>query len=380
MLIRSFQKILQDRLHEKSPLIQILLGPRQVGKTTVAKQILDQWKGHKVMITADGPTPPGAEWIRWNWEKALKLAPNCLFIVDEVQKVPGWSEIIKVLFDRERGQGNLKVLLLGSSSLYLQKGLHESLAGRFELIHAPHWSFAECREYFGWNIDEYLKYGAYPGCADFAQDEARWKTYILDSIIEPVLSRDILSQQSVANPALFRQTFELAMKYPAQIISFQKMLGQLQERGNASTMKHYLTLFEKCFLLLPLQKYSGSQIQTKASSPKILIHNPALIMAYQPRTRTADAPEWFGHVFESIMGAHLARIPHSELYYWRQGPFEVDYILRTPNATTAIEIKANYKKSEKGLKEFSKKYTRVRCESWNYDDCLRFLSQHHPSF
>ncbi|MFC1521078.1 ATP-binding protein [Elusimicrobiota bacterium] len=373
-LVRPFQKKLYQRFREKAPLIQILIGPRQVGKTTAAQEIYRQWQGHKLMIAADSPTPPPGEWIKWNWEKALAMGPDTLLIIDEVQKVTGWNEIVKSLFDQERGKGNLKVLLLGSSSLYLQKGISESLAGRFELTRASHWTYGECKDYFSWSIEDYLQFGGYPGAAPFIKDHERWQSYILNSIIEPVLSRDIQGQQNIRNPALFRQTFELIMRYPSQIVSLQKLLGQLQDKGNAATIKHYLNLFEKCFLIRCLEKFSGSHVKTKASSPKITILNPALISAYQPRERLRNDRGWYGHILETVIGFHLTLLPNSELFYWKHGNFEVDYILKTPKETVAIEIKSGHEKTSAGLKEFSKRYPKIRCELWDHGECKKFIS------
>ena len=372
-LTRKYEGVLHRRLREKAPLIQVLIGPRQVGKTTAAQSIYGQWSGPKVLISADGPTPPTSDWIKWNWEKALSLGPNTLFIIDEVQKVPGWSEQIKLLFDKERGRGNLKILLLGSSSLYLHKGLTESLTGRFELVKATHWTFKECETYFNWDVDKYLACGGYPGAAEFANDFFRWKDYILNGIVEPVLSRDILGNQMVANPALFRQTFEMVMGYPAQVISLQKLLGQIQGRGNVTTIKNYLNLFEKTFLILCLEKYSGSRLKIKGSSPKIIILNPALISAYQQEGRLGFDSKWYGHVFESIIGAHLSWKEDGALYYWKKGKFEVDYVIKKPNETVAIEIKSGQNKNGEGLNAFSKEYPSARCELWDKDECLKFL-------
>lgn len=372
-LIRSYETVLSKRLREKNPLIQVVIGPRQVGKTTAAEAIYDQWHGSKLMISADSPTPPTADWIKWNWEKAINLGPNTLFIIDEIQKVSGWSEQIKALFDKERGKGNLKILLLGSSSLYLHKGLAESLTGRFELVRATHWTFKECHEYFNWDIDKYLAYGGYPGAAQFINDFSRWKNYILNSIIEPVLGRDILGHQMIANPALFRQAFEIIMGYPAQVISFQKLLGQIQNRGNAATVKNYLNVFEKSYLVSNLEKYSGSHLRIKSSSPKIIILNPALINVYQPEDRLATDNKWYGHVFESVVGAHLLWKYDMPPCYWKKGNFEVDFIIKTPNETLAIEIKSGRHKDGRGLKEFSKEYPSARYELWDKVECLRFL-------
>jgi len=373
VLERAYQKTLEIRLKEKAPLIQVVVGPRQVGKTTAATQIYNKWKYKKIIASADSPTPPGPEWIEWHWQKALDSSPDCLLIFDEIQKVQGWSEQIKILFDRERGKGNLKIVLLGSSSLYLQKGLSESLAGRFELIEAPHWSFSEFNTHFKWNFEKYITFGAYPGSTSISKNKTRWDSYILNSIIEPVLGRDIMSSHPINNPPLFRQTFELAMNYPSQIISYQKLLGQLHDKGNAATIKHYLKLFENSFLIKCLEKYSGSQIKVKSSSPKILILNPALANAYKPLEALKSNSKYYNFLFESIIGTHLSFVPGCKLYYWKKGNFEVDYIIESQSNITAIEIKSGLKKSGKGLKEFSKTYPNAKCLLWDYKNCMNFI-------
>lgn len=375
MLLRDFQRVLEKRLQEKRPLIQILLGPRQVGKTTAAQAMFDAWQGPKVIASADAPTPPQASWIQHHWEQARLKGEGVLLILDEVQKVPGWSEQVKILFDADRGKRDIRVLLLGSSSLYMQKGMRESLAGRFELVSAPHWTFAECAEAFGWDFQTYLRFGAYPAAVSFIDDQERWRSYILNSIIEPVLGKDILGQHPVNSPALFRQTFELAVHYPAQVVSFQKLLGQLQDRGNAATIKHYLTLLEQSYLLLLLEKFSGSAIQSRGSSPKIVVLNQALTHAYQAQDRLNREPGWYGHMVESVVGAHLHLVPGSELFYWREGKDEVDYVLKTPHETIAIEIKSGVRRKGKGVEAFSRRHPKVRCETWNFERCLRFLSE-----
>lgn len=373
MITRQYTKVLLSRLSEKAPLIQVLLGPRQVGKTTAAQQILTQWNGPKLMITADVPSPPPAEWLAVHWQQIARLGPNALFIVDEVQKVPGWSEQIKALFDQERGKGNLKVLLLGSSSLFLQRGLRESLAGRFELVHAPHWSYRECRDAFGWDLDTYLRFGAYPAAAAFIADEHRWREYILHSIIEPVLGKDILGLAPVAKPALFRQTFEVVVQYPAQVVSLQKLLGQLQDRGNVTTIRHYLTLLEQAYLIRCLQKYSGSVVQSRGSSPKIVVLNPALTHAYQSQARLAVDPSWYGFLFESMVGAHFAQGEEGQLYYWREGQDEVDYVLVTPRRTVAIEVKSGLRPAGRGLVKFARRYPQGECQLWDFTRCRAYL-------
>ncbi|MDO8526865.1 MAG: ATP-binding protein, partial [Deltaproteobacteria bacterium] len=321
----------------------------------------------------DAPSPPKAEWIRLHWEQTRRQGDGALLIIDEIQKVPGWSEQVKILFDEDRGTRDIKIVLLGSSALYLQRGLSESLAGRFELLEAHHWSLKEFEEAFGWDFEKYFHFGAYPGTVGFADDEDRWRHYVLNSIIEPVLGKDILALHPINNPALFRQTFELAVQYPAQIISLQKMLGQLQDRGNAATIKNYLTLLEKSFLIKVLQKFSGAVIQTRASSPKIIVLNPALTHAYQTTRRLDTDSSWRGFMMESLVGAHLLRQPNTEIFYWRDGQAEVDYILKSPEGLLALEIQSGTRRKTNGLAAFSKQHPQARCESWNFQRCLEFM-------
>jgi hypothetical protein len=368
-----------NRFREDNPLIQVLLGPRQIGKSTLAKQIFDEWDGPKIMITADSPVPPSPSWIELHWQRSRQLGEGVLLIIDEIQKVPQWSEQVKLLFDEDRGRRDLKVLLLGSSSLYLQKGLSESLAGRFELISLSHWSYYQFHQAFGWDFETYFQFGSYPGTTRFASDPERWRSYILNSIIEPVLGKDILLLHPIKNPALFRQTFELIVQYPSFEISYQKLLGQLQDRGNVSTIKHYLDLLEKSFLIKTLQKYTGSTLKTKSSSPKIVVLNLALTHAFQDQSRLQNDPNWYGHMFESLVGAHLAKIPNSQLYYWREGKYEVDYILKTPQKLFAIEIKSGRKKTNTGLSVFQKKYPKADCQIWDFETCLKFMKLEIPS-
>lgn len=372
--VRFYHKRLQKRLQENTPLLQVLLGPRQVGKTTSAQSIYNNWSGAKLMVSADSPSPPTAEWIRFQWQQAENLAPDALLIIDEVQKIPGWSEQVKILFDQKRSQKHLRVLLLGSSSLNLQKGLSESLAGRFELTQATHWTFAECRKAFDWDLVTFLKFGGYPGARKFIKDEDRWRDYILNSIIEPVLGRDILSQTRIDKPALFRQCFELCMQYPAQEVSLNKLLGQLQDHGNATTVRHYLDLFERCFLIRVLQKFSGSALTIRTSSPKIVVLNTALIHAYQTTQRIETDLSWYGRLFESLIGAQLSSVPNSHLYYWREGKFEVDFVLKTPKELFAIEVKSGIRSGHtKGLEVFAKKYPKAKCQVWDAKQSTSFL-------
>lgn len=350
-IFRDFTGILQDRLATDLNFIQVVLGPRQVGKTTGLQQIVRKWEGPSLMVTADEVAAPNSDWIALQWQRARSLGDNTLFVIDEVQKIPQWSSTVKYLFDQERDLKQLKIVLLGSASLSLQHGLSESLAGRYEIIPAHHWNLAECEKAFGWTLEDFLMFGGYPAAAELVTDVERWQSFLKNSIIEPVLIKDILGLTTVGKPALFRQTFELSMSYPAQEISFQKLLGQLQESGNVTTIKHYLELLEGAFLLKTLQKYSGSAVRRKGSSPKILPLNTALIHAFRSPHDSANDPDWRGRVFESAVGAALAR-SKGKLYYWRQGKFEVDFILLLEDMLFAVEVKSGRKRHSKGMEKF----------------------------
>ncbi len=354
---RNFTRILEKRLGEKLNFIQVVLGPRQVGKTTGLQQIVQAWQGPALMISADEVITPTIDWLKLHWEKARNLGTDALLVVDEVQKIPNWSSAIKYLFDQDRAARKLKVVLLGSASLALQKGLGESLAGRYEVIPANHWGLDECKQAFKWNLEDFLKFGGYPAAAELSEDIDRWQNYVRNSIIEPVLIKDILGLTTVNKPALFRQTFELAMSYPAQEISLQKLLGQLQESGNVTTIKHYLELFEGAFLLKTLQKYTGSEIRKRGSSPKIIPLNMALCHAFRSPTLIDSNSDWRGRIFEAAVGAALSKTK-GKLFYWREGKYEVDFVWELEGQLYALEIKSGRKRSSKGLEKFLQRYSK----------------------
>lgn len=350
-ITRDFTRVLQKRLDTALNFIQVVIGPRQIGKTTGLQQIIREWNGPSLMVTADEVAAPGPDWITLQWHRARNLGDNVLLVIDEVQKIPQWSSTVKYLFDQDRGRRKMKIVLLGSASLSLQQGLCESLAGRYEVIPAHHWNLSECGRAFGWNLNDFLMFGGYPAAAELVEDTERWQSFLKNSIIEPVLIKDILGLTAVGKPALFRQTFELSMAYPAREISYQKLLGQLQESGNVTTIKHYLELLEGAFLLKTLQKYSGSAMRKKGSSPKILPLNTALIHAFRNPYDIEGDPERRGRVFEAAVGAALAR-SQGELFYWRNGKFEVDFVLQLEGKLFAVEVKSGRKRGSKGLEKF----------------------------
>ena len=371
-IFRDFSKKLEVRLQERLNFIQVVTGPRQVGKTTGLRQIAQRWKGPVHLASADEVAPPTADWIELNWKIARGMGEGTLLVIDEIQKVPGWSERVKRLFDEDRESRSLKVVLLGSASLLMQKGMAESLAGRYEVIHAGHWSLPECREAFGWGLKEFLKFGGYPAAAELTGDFSRWRDFINHSIIEPVLLRDLLSLAVVNKPALFRQAFQLCLAYPAMEISLQKLLGQLQESGNVTTIKHYLELFEGAFLVKVLQKYSGSEIKKRGSSPKIVPLNTALVNARRDSFPLDQDTEWKGRLFECAVGAELCR-RFDEVMYWREGGAEVDFVVKTQRGIVAIEVKSGRVKRMGGLERFCQRYKDAEPIVMDLEKGTRFL-------
>jgi predicted AAA+ superfamily ATPase len=370
---RDFTAILESRLHNWSRTIQIVIGPRQVGKTTGVRHVFDNWQGPKHFATADTPLPPTAEWIIQQWNRARALQGEVLLVIDEIQKIDRWSEVVKSLFDEDRREGRLKVVLLGSASLDLSRGISDSLVGRYEVIKVPHWSLGECGKAFGWKLEEFLKFGGYPGAAPFAGDPIRWQEYIANGILDPVINRDIPALKDIRKPALFRQVFELALNYPAQEVSFQKLIGQLQDSGNATTVKHYLQVLSQCFLLQTLEKYSTRPLTTKTSSPKLIPLCPALINAVVDPSRIDQDPAWRGRVFEACIGAQLLK-SRGKLFYWREGHAEVDFVLQRGDLLYAIEIKSNVRKPVGGLNAFSKKFGTSLTLSLNEDEGVKLLA------
>jgi len=296
----------------------------------------------------------------------------CLLTLDEIQKVENWAEVIKKLFDRDRHKNKLRVILSGSASLKLQNGLSESLAGRYELIRCPHWDLDETRKLFGWDVIQYLKFGGYPSAAPYIGDIARWQSIMRDSIIEPVLSRDLQTAVTIQKPALLRQLFALAMHYPAQEISYQKLLGQLQDRGNTATISHYLQVLSGGFLLATLEKYAAHVVRQKASSPKIIPLAPALIHAFSSPELLDSDPEWRGRVFESAIGAHLLRIGEP-LFYWRDGEHEVDFVIDNGRQLVGIEVKSGRRKRQQSTIAFKKKFPHAQVIFLDWNTGASFL-------
>ena len=339
---------LARRLAEPRRFIQVVAGARQVGKTTLVQQVSEAAKVTVRYASADEPTLRGADWIAQQWEAArLTAGPaGAILVLDEVQKAVNWSESVKRLWDEDtRARRPLKVVLLGSAPLLVQRGLTESLAGRFEVLHLPHWSLTEMRTAFDVSVEEYVYFGGYPGAASLLREPARWRRYILDALVETTLARDVLLLTRVDKPALLRRLFELGCRYSGQVLSYSKMLGQLHDAGNATTLAHYLELLSGAGLLTGLAKYSGRIVRLRGSSPKLQVLNTALMSAQSGRSleEARAEPEFWGRIVESAVGAHLANAAAAgecELFYWRERNHEVDFVVRVGRTLTAIEVKS----------------------------------------
>ena len=367
MMQRTYFQEIKNRLKEPRKFIQVLYGPRQVGKTTLIKQLLAEVEIPYLFATADDMIGADAVWLRKLWGQARMKHQQLhqtefLLVIDEVQKITNWSETVKREWDMDTFDDlPIKVILLGSSSLLIQKGLTESLAGRFESLFIPHWSYSEMQEAFGWTLEQYIWYGGYPGSASLVTDESRWKRYIKNSLIESSLSRDILMLTRVDKPALLRRLFEIGCSYSAQILSLSKVQGELMEKGNLTTLGNYLSLLEWAGLLCGLEKYAGDIIRKRSSKPKFQVFNNALLSAQSENNfaeTRADGKLW-GRMVESAVGTHLLNLSYTQdyqLYYWNENSQEVDYVLQKGSKLVAIEVKSGKDATNDGMAVFDKKF------------------------
>jgi uncharacterized protein len=367
MFERHHLQTLIKRMQESRRFLQVIMGPRQVGKTTLVTQLAAQVKIDYYFVSADTVAASNATWLEQQWEVArIKVAQHeakeFLLVIDEIQKIDNWSETVKLLWDTDtRNNLNLKVILLGSSRLLLQQGLTESLAGRFEGTYMGHWSFDEMQQAFGWDINQYVWFGGYPGSATLIDDEERWKTYVQESLIETSISKDILMLTRVDKPALMKRLFELGCLYSGQILSYTKVLGQLQDAGNTTTLSHYLELLDTAGLLAGIEKYAPDVIRQRSSSPKFQVHNTALISAQRNALfkDTLAKPDEWGRMVESAIGAHL--INHSltekfNLHYWRERNEEVDFVIERKGKVIGLEVKSGVAGSTSGMTAFKNKF------------------------
>lgn len=371
MYERAQVNVIATRMHEReNPLMQVVVGPRQTGKSTMIVQALRKAGIRNHFVSSDDAIIPSEQWLRTEWQQArneaLRDPSPMVLIVDEVQKIPSWPRAVKSLYDVDQRMMNpLKVILSGSSSLLLHKGLEDSLMGRYELIRSPHWSFTECAKAFGFTLDDYLYYGGYPGAARFAGDDIRWTSYMRDAIIEPTISQDVLALEDIRKPALMRALFRLGAIYSAQELSYTKMLGQLQDAGNTVTLAHYLDLLSKAGMICGLDKYSDKELARRKSSPRLMVYDTSLISAVSPkgRDRLLGESDMRGRIVESSVGARLLARSADEgfdVMWWREGIQEVDFILRKGTALTAVEVKSGRESSQSGMGTFLARHPEAR--------------------
>ena len=363
MYKRAEYQLIKKRIEEPRKFIQVVMGARQIGKSTVVKQVLKDLDAPYQLFSADNVPTTNSAWISdcWAAVRSLKESKDwesMILVIDEIQKISNWSEVVKKEWDDDTFHDrDIKVLLLGSSRVLLEKGLSESLAGRFEEIRMSHWSYPEMRDCFGFSLDQYLFYGGYPGAASLIDDDDRFSQYIQSAIIEATINKDILMDTPISKPALLRQTFELGAAYSGELLSMNKMLGSLQDAGNTVTLAGYINLLDESGLLCGLQKFSMDMARRRASIPKLQVYNNALKMVYSPLSfeqSILDRKSW-GRTFESGIGAYLvsqAFVHRFEVFYWREKDAEVDFVLRKNGSVVAIEVKSNAEKRTEGLDKF----------------------------
>lgn len=354
LLELPFIETLKANLKNPKGLLQVVLGPRQVGKTTTLdKFLIEKLKNKSIYHSADAIFNSNEDWLMEIWTDAIQNKK--ILIIDEIQKCENWSEVLKKLWDKKvKDKKEFYCILLGSSSLEIQKGLNESLTGRFQLINVFHWNFEESKKGYSLKFEDYLKIGGYPGSYEIFQKSGLkdWVNYVKNSIVSTVVEKDILLNSRVKSPALFKQAFEILISYPCHEISYTKILGQLQDKGNVDLIKYYINLYEGAFLIKSLQKFSANTIRLKASSPKIITLAPCL---YFLNIQDDYTDEEKGYAFEALVGSQLLRMG-DDLYYWREGDYEVDFVLKRGRKIWAIEVKSGKTKKAKSLNQFLKKF------------------------
>lgn len=358
---------LAARLAEPRRMIQVVCGPRQVGKSTMVKQVLRETTIPNTAVSADGIPKENTSWIGEVWETArarMRVGRHTeyLLVIDEVHKIANWSEEVKRQWDADTfNDVNMKVVILGSSRLLLKDGLTESLAGRYEMIRMPHWSYREMHDAFGMDVEHYIFFGGYPGGASLTGNETRWRRYIKDSIIAPAIERDILMTKTIYKPELMKQLFELGCTYSGEEISLTKLLGQLQDAGNVTTLANYLTTLDESQLLCGLQKYANDNARKYNSVPKLYVYNTSLLSALSGITfeKVYTTPKEWGRWVESAVGTHIlnqAEEQDYKVYYWRDRNKEVDFVIENNRQCIAIEIKSGRRTTNAGLPEFVKRF------------------------
>lgn len=363
---RPHYNLMLSRLSERRKCIFVLAGPRQVGKSTVMAQIAETIDKVVFQFNADSVNEEDSDWIRRSWESVrsrmdIQHLQEAVLVIDEIQKIRRWSEYVKKEWDTDTlNHVNLKVVLLGSSRLLLRKGLTESLAGRFELIRMGHWTFPEMKAAFGLSLQQWIYFGGYPGSVDYIGDFRRWKKYVKDSLVAPAIEKDVLLTSNIYKPSLMSQLFEVGCSYSGELLSLTKMLGQLQDAGNVTTLSSYLEILKQANLLCGLQKFACDEARKRQSIPKFSVFNNALLTAYRGKGFDKDYvdPMIWGRWVESAVGTCLLDFVEDNdchLYYWRDHNNEVDYILESHGDVVAIEVKSGKRGMNSGIPMFQKK-------------------------
>ena len=369
MYKRAQLSVLESRMAESRRTIHVVMGPRQVGKSTMIDQFVEHTSVPYSLFSADGVGKTNTDWISEKWyevrTKMMLYGENeHILIIDEIQKIAGWSETVKKEWDQDtRDKRNLKVILLGSSRLLIQKGLEESLEGRYETLKMGYWEWEEMREAFGFTMEQFIYFGGFPGLAPYINDEDRWRRMMEDSIISPILNRDILDIEEIRNPSLLRQVFEIGSMYSAQEISLNKMQGVVKS-GTVPTISSYLRILDETMLVKPLYKYDNSTIKTRNSVPKMQAYNNAFRNSYCQHTfeeAVMNKVEW-GRQVESAVGAYLAGrsvIDGFQLLFWRdEKKNECDYVLKKGESLIAIEVKSGHADNIEGYLAFKNRFGR----------------------
>ena len=374
-----------ERLDRHPEYLIAIFGPRQTGKTTIVRQALQRIRLGSRYLAVDEPDPPeldptpyssamrtqasrvrDTDWLVRQWHSARLEAERdgrgFVLVLDEIQKLPDWSSTVKGLWDADRARDcPLRVVLLGSAPLLMQSGLNESLAGRFLPLPVTHWSYEEMSQAFGHSLDDFCYFGGYPGAAPLKDNPRLWRDYVLSAIVAPAIERDLLAMTRVDKPALLSRLLEVGSSYSGQIISYNKMIGHLQDAGNTTTLARYLDLLSRVGLLAGLPKYSKAAFRRRASSPKLNVLNSAVMTAssgYGFDEARNDRSFW-GRIVESAVGAHLVNsaTPGIRVHYWRQGNAEVDFVLERGSRVVAIEVKSGAKaRASRGMDEFGRRF------------------------
>ncbi|HEX6811962.1 MAG TPA: AAA family ATPase [Planctomycetota bacterium] len=363
---------LRRRLAEPAPgRIQIVTGPRQVGKTTLLLELAAAARDRAVYAPLDGPEAAVPGHFAQLWSTAAQRAAAsgpALLLLDEVQHLNDWAAQLKSHHDRLRRLGaRVHVVASGSSALRLARGSRESLAGRFERLTLAHWPASALVAEFGLSakaaVQQLVAGGAYPGAVKLRKDAARWSAYVRDAIVDPAIGRDLLALAAVRRPALLRQVFSLAASSPAQIVSLQKLQGQLQDRGALDTIAQYLRLLEEAFLVAPLDKHSDRPLRRRAAPPKLVVLSNALCAVVDARGAPDPERERDRHAVwvENACLAH-AWNRGQRVAYWREEPFAIAGVVDGSWGKLALDVKiGRFALTDlRGLGEFTRRFPSFR--------------------